>query len=598
MKKKRIVFIPQLIRTFGREFAFVFRMAPKHATILTILQFLIGVIPAIELFLGARIVDELIQLQGTAFWSPHLSFYVIVALTLLGIQRLVFSFNDYIVNYLRSYLQLAVNNRIHDAVLRLDLPTLERSHVHTLITYLKDQSWRPQQMTYVVFQMLGNLAASFSYVGISLTFSPFYTFLFLLAVLPSLVVSVWAIHHGQKIAFGKASLWKQVWYFENLFRLRRSLVELMVHQVGAYFASRYRRVYEEVISKEMAIEARRLFGALIANIGAFGVYILVYVKVVQHALNGFLSIGQFTLYIGAFINIERFLVTQAWEVATLIEHTKYLDTFRELESLRPKVRDRVGATILEEVKKIEFVKVSYRYPNTKELALNGISFLIRAGERVAVVGENGAGKSTLMKLLMRLYEPTKGKIFINGHDYRTYTLASLRKQIGITFQDFMEYSLTTRENIGLGELTLMDDQSAIESAAKRAGIHERIERLPKKYETILGHEVHEEGVELSGGEWQKLALARSLIKSASVLILDEPTAALDARSEYHFFTELFSKTKKQTVIVISHRFSSVRVADRIFVLKDGKLAEQGTHTELNQKNGLYAELYHLQTKDF
>jgi len=587
----------KLLRTFGREFAFVFRMAPGHAIALTILQFLIGVIPAIELFLGAQIVDELIHQQGIFLWTQTLSFLVVFALILLGIQRIVFSFNDYIVNYLRSYLQLAVNSRIHNAVLRLDLPTLERSDVHTLITYLKDQSWRPQQMVYVVFQMLGNLAASVSYVGISMRFSPFYTFLFLVAVIPSLIISVWAIHHGQKIAFGKASLWKQVWYFENLFRMRRSIVELMVHQIGTYFANRYKRVYEEVINKEMMIERRRLFGGLVANLGAFIVYILVYVKIVQQAVAGFFSIGQFTLYIGAFINIERFLVTQAWEVATLIEHTKYLDTFRELESLEPKIVDRKEAKELQEVETIEFVDVSYRYPGATEWALRQVSFLIQAGERVAVVGENGAGKSTLMKLLMRLYEPTKGTVLINGKDYREFTLASLRTQIGITFQDFMEYSLSTRENIALGELSLIDDVSAIEEAAKRAGIHERILRLPKQYETILGHEVHEEGVELSGGEWQKLALARSLIKQASVLILDEPTAALDARSEYHFFTELFAQSKKQTVIVISHRFSSVRVADRIYVLKDGKLAEQGTHATLSKKKGLYAELYQLQTKE-
>lgn len=583
------------LRTFGREFAFVFRVAPGHASVLTFLQFLIGVIPAVELFLAARIVDELLWSQSQNVWSPDLWILIVTALILLGIQRITFSFNDYIVNYLRSYLLLAVNERIHQAVLHLDLPTLERSEVHTLITYLKDQSWRPQQMVYVVFQMLGNIAASVSYIGISFTFSPFFTLLFLGAVIPSLFISVWAILGGQQIAFGKASLWKQVWYLENLFRTRRSLIELIVHQVGSYFSERYRRVYGEVIQKEVAIERKRLLGGLFANLAAFGVYVSVYLRIIQQTFGGFLSIGQFTLYVGAFMNIERFLVTQAWEIATLIEHTKYLDSFRELESLKPKIVDHPEAIELGTVERVDFNNVSYQYEGSKDWALQEVSFSMNHGERIAIVGENGAGKSTLVKLMMRLYEPTHGSIVINGKDYRLYTLTSLRKQIGITFQDFMEYSLTTRENIGVGELGYMENISVVQSAAKRAGIHERIIRFPKQYETILGHEVHEEGIELSGGEWQKLALARSLLKDASVLILDEPTAALDARSEYHFFTELFSQVKKQTVIVISHRFSSVRVADRIIVLKEGKIVEQGTHASLIKQKGLYAELYHLQT---
>lgn len=587
----------KLIRTFFREFAFVFRMSPGNVIALTALQFLIGVIPAMELFLGARIVDELLSGTRIVEWSPNLSWLIVVSLLLLGVQRIVFSLNDYIINYMRSYLQLAVNNRIHAAVIMLDLPTLERSDVHTLITYLKDQSWRPYQMVYVVFQTIGNIAASLSYIGIAIAFSPIYTSIFLIAVIPSLVISVLAMLAGQRLAWGKASLMKQVWYFESLFRMRRSLVELMVHHIGSYFAKRYDDVYRQVIQKETVIERRRLLGSLCANIAAFGVYVMVYVRIIQSVLVGSISIGQFMLYVGAFMNIERFLVSQVWDIATLIEHTTYLDTFRKLEQLKPVIVERSHARVVREITLIEFKHVSFQYPGVQESAIQDISFLIRAGERVAVVGENGAGKSTLVKLLMRLYEPTSGTILINDKDYRVYTLASLRKQIGITFQDFMEYSLSTRENIAVGEIAYIEDILAIQSAAERAGIHERIVRFPKQYETFLGHEIHEEGIELSGGEWQKLALARSLIKDASVLILDEPTSALDARSEYHFFSELFAHAKKQTVIVISHRFSSVRVADRIIVLQNGHIAEQGTHIQLSKKKGLYAELYQLQTKE-
>lgn len=596
MIKRGIQAISQLFSTFVREFGFVFRVAPRQGFALTILQFLIGIIPAAELFVAAQVIDELTTLLGTGVWSDKLFLLILIGLCLLGLQRIVFSFNDYLTEYLRSFLHLAVNDRIHRMVLRLDLPTLECANVHTLITYLKDQSWRPMQMVYSVFQTFGNVVASISYVILAATFSPLFTVLFLVAVLPSLVVSIWAVYSGSKISWGKASLMKQAWYFESLFRYRRSLIELMIHNAGVYFADRYKTLFENVIHKEMEIEKKRLAASVFTNLGAFAVYAVVYVQIIRSVLTGASTIGQFTLYMGAFVSLERFLVSQVWQLAMLLEHTKYLDSFRELEGLTPTIKDEPNARELKSIKLIECQNVTYTYPRAEVSALSGVSFTLRAGERVALVGENGAGKSTLVKLLLRLYEPTHGSIFINGRDYKEYQLASLRKQMGVTFQDFLELSLSVKENIGVGELSSLEDQTAIEQAAMRSGIHERVMTLPKKYHIILGHEFHEEGVELSGGEWQKIALARSLIKDVSLLILDEPTAALDARSEYQFFQKLFRRAKKQAVLVISHRFSSVRVADRILVFKDGKLIEEGTHDTLMKQRGLYEDLYSLQTK--
>ncbi len=597
MIKKGMHAASQLFSTFVREFGFVFRVAPRRGFALTVLQFLIGVIPAAELFVAAQVIDELATLLGTGVWSEKLFFLILIGLCLLGLQRIVFSFNDYLTEYLRSFLHLAVNDRIHRMVLRLDLPTLERASVHTLITYLKDQSWRPMQMVYSVFQTFGNVVASVSYVILAATFSPIFTVLFLAAVLPSLIVSVWAVYFGSKVAWGKASLMKQVWYFESLFRYRRSLIELMIHNVGAYFADRYKTLFGDVIHREMEIEKKRLGASAFTNLGAFAVYAIVYIQIIRSVLVGASTIGQFTLYVGAFVNLERFLVSQVWQLAMLLEHTKYLDSFRELEEIIPTIKDTAEARELESIELIECKDVTYTYPHAETPALSKVSFTLHEGERVALVGENGAGKSTLVKLLLRLYEPTRGSIFINGRDYREYQLVSLRKQMGVTFQDFLELSLSVKENIGVGELSSLDDQAAIEQAAMRSGIHERVMALPKKYQTILGHEFHEEGIELSGGEWQKIALARSLIKDASLLILDEPTAALDARSEFRFFQELFRRAKKQTLLVISHRFSSVRIADRILVFKDGRLIEEGSHDTLMKQLGLYEELFSLQTKE-
>lgn len=598
MLKRFFRAIAQLVSTFKNEFIFVFRIAPRSSFALTFFQLIIGVVPAIELYVGAKIIDELLALSGENLWSPHLVWLAIITLVLLGIQRLSYSINDYLLEYLRNSLHMAVSDRIHRMILGLDLPLLEQSKVHTTITYLKDQSWRPMQMVYAVFQGFGNIVASISYVILAMTFSPFLAILFLIAVLPSLVISIWAIYSGQAIAWGKASLMKQVWYFESLFRMRHSLVELMVHNIGTFFANRYVSVYKKVAEKEMDIEKRRLTGGVVANLGAFVVYIFVYVRIITSVLVGVLTIGQFTLYIGAFMNLERFLVSQVWQLAMLLEHTKYLDSFRELEAFHATIKDVEGAKELTDIQSIEFKNVSFRYPGSEHCAVSDVSFVILEHERVALVGENGAGKSTLVKLMLRLYEPTDGEILINGSDYKTYTLLSLRKQIGVTFQDYLQFSLSVRENIAVGDLQFLQESFFVERAAQQAGIHQRITELPKGYETILGHEFHEDGIELSGGEWQKVALARSLIKDASLLILDEPTAALDARSEYQFFKELFQRAKQQAVLVISHRFSSVRVADRILVFQNGRLVEEGKHNELMKEGGLYQELYDIQTRDF
>ncbi len=589
----------QLGRTFGRELLFFFRFFPRHTTALFAAQFLVGVIPAVHLYIAAGIIDEIVRSAGsTAWWATsHLFWLVILELCVLGIQRFAFLVNEYLINYLRGGMMVVVNDRIHRKMIQLDLPTLERADIQTIVTFLKENSWRPKQMVYLIFEGFGNLVASFSLFAITFAFSPFFAALFVLAIVPSVAISVRAIYAGHQLAWGKAALMKKVWYFDSLFRGQSSLIELAVHSVGKYFADHYKRSFQGVAQKEVAIEKRKLVGKSAANVVAFAVYVLVYLRIVSAAVSQALSLGQFTLFAGAFVNLERFIVSQAWQISALIEHVKYLDAFSTLERLSPAIRDVQGAEALEAPLNVEFLGVAFRYPNAQRDAVSSLSFAIHPGERIAFVGENGAGKSTVVKLLLRLYEPTSGQILINGKDYRRYTLSSLRKRIGVTFQDFLKFSLPARENIAVGELDYAEQMQAIERAAQQAGVHERITRLPKGYEKPLGHGFEEGGVELSGGEWQKVALARSLIKDASLLILDEPTAALDARSEYEFFKELFRRAKKQSILLISHRFSSVRVADRIIVLKDGKIAEQGTHGELMKKKGLYEELYTLQTKE-
>jgi len=246
---------------------------------------------------------------------------------------------------------------------------------------------------------------------------------------------------------------------------------------------------------------------------------------------------------------------------------------------------------------IEFRNVSFRYIGQEGYALRNINLFIRPGEKIALVGPNGAGKTTLIKLLTRLYDPTEGAILLDGVDLREYDLRELRQRIGVIFQDFVRYHLTAAENIGFGQIELLDDQARIMHAAEKSGAHTLIEALPDKYATMLGRWFNR-GRDLSGGEWQKIALARAFMRDCEVLVLDEPTAALDAENELQVFQQFRELTTDKTAVLISHRFSTVRMADRIFVIEQGRISEQGTHLALLALGGTYARLFNLQAESY
>jgi len=588
--------ILNLARTFAREIRLVFRFHPRQATALAVTQLVIGLMPAAVLFYSAEIVTIVAKREG--FWSQALMDDLVILLIILLVQRIAFQFFDYFQNRLMNLLFLSVNNRIHQKIISLDLPTLEKSETQTLITFFRDQSWRPFNMVRTIFDSFGNVVSSISFIVIAWRFSPFLIMVFILALIPGMVAAIKAVLASQHLTWGKTFIMKRTWYLQNLFSGITSIVELLVHGAAGKMTEKYRQFYGEIVEKERQVSAKKLFSGLLTNFLAFAAYVWAYVSLVSKAIVGAFSVGDFTLYAGAFVNAERFLVSQVWQMVSLFEHVSYLEKFHELEAMEPVIKNLPNAIdLIDKDLTIEFKNVSYNYAGTEQKALSEVSFILKPGERVALVGENGAGKTTLVKLMLRLYDPTSGEVLINGKDIKNYTLESLRQRIGVTFQDFLKLALTAKENIGLGIGGNDISLEMAKEAAVRSGADEKISSLPKGYETCLGRGWEDDGVELSGGEWQKVALARSLIQDASLLILDEPTAALDARSEFNFFQELFHREHNTSLFLISHRFSSVRVADRILVLQNGKMAESGTHEELMKKSGLYSELYELQTKD-
>jgi ATP-binding cassette subfamily B protein len=340
---------------------------------------------------------------------------------------------------------------------------------------------------------------------------------------------------------------------------------------------------------------------LLGALGYYGAYgAIIYLTVTQrHSAAGPFTLGVLTFLAASFRQsrdlIQRFLLS----LAQLFEQALYLDDLFSFFALSPRILSRPAAVAVPDPIRegFRFENVGFHYPGSERWAVRHLTFALAAGERLALVGENGAGKTTLAKLLARLYDPSEGRILLDGRDLQDYDVASLRRNVGVIFQDFVRYDFPLRENIAVGHIEQRENEPAIEAAAGRSLADTVAARLTGGYDQMLGRRF-ESGVELSGGEWQKVALARAYLRDAQLLILDEPTAALDARAEYEVFLRFSELTKGRMAVLISHRFSTVRMADRILVLKNGELLEEGTHEELLAHAGLYAELFQLQAAGY
>jgi ATP-binding cassette subfamily B protein len=337
---------------------------------------------------------------------------------------------------------------------------------------------------------------------------------------------------------------------------------------------------------------------VLTAIGTLGYYVA-YGYLAWGTLSGDFTIGDLTFLAGSFRRLRTLLEGLLTGFSQMAGQALYLDDLFSFFLIEPEITSKPDALPFPRPMRegLRFENVGFRYPGAERWAVRNLTFTLRAGEVVALVGENGAGKTTLVKLLARLYDPDEGRVLLDGRDLRDYDLESLRSNIGVIFQDFVRYHLTAAENIAVGRIEAAQDRKRIEEAARRSLADDVIQRLPAQYDQPLGKRFRK-GTDLSGGEWQKIAIARAYMRDAQLLILDEPTAALDARAEFEVFQHFRELIAGRTAVLISHRFSSVRMADRILVLAEGKLEAAGTHAELLAAGGRYAELFELQAEGY
>jgi ATP-binding cassette, subfamily B, bacterial len=432
-----------------------------------------------------------------------------------------------------------------------------------------------------------------------LLFSPWLLLLLILGVVPAFLGESHFAFLGYAKNFRQTPVRRQLDYLRQLGGSREAAKELKLFGLNKFLTERFTHLSDAIYEENVELSRRRLIaGSFLSLIGTMGYY-SAYAYVIWRTIAGALSIGTLTFLAGAILqastNIQQIFST----LSSIADQALFLTDLLAFFEMEPTIQSKPNAIPAPRpiVRGFEFRNVSFQYPGSPRLILNGLDFHLQPGERVALIGENGQGKTTIVKLITRLYDPTEGQILLDGVDLREYQLEDLYREIGVIFQDFMRYEMTARENIAVGRIDDLQNVSLLQTAAQKSLADQVIAKLPHHYEQMLGRRF-DGGVDLSGGEWQKVALARAYLRDAQLLILDEPTAALDAKSEFEVFQRFAELTLGKMALFISHRFSTVRMADRIVVLEQGKIAEEGNHDQLARMGGRYAEMFEMQAASY
>ena len=570
-----------------------------------ILAFVLALLPAGIAWVGKLIVDGVVEAARTGVEAARVrvTWLVAVELGLMAIQLAASRLLGLRRELLRGALGNRVNERILEKALELELRHFEDAQVYDKMQNARrEASARPLSLVMQVFGVAQNAVTLAALSGLLLRLSPVSVLVIVAASVPAFLAEARLSGDSFRMWTWRAPEGRRLNYLEWILTRDSHVKEVKLFGLGPLVLGRYRALFRKFFDEDRHLAIRRLRAGL-----AFGAFSLVafygmYALMAGRAARAQITLGDLTLYIAVFRQGQGAIQAILQAVGAMYEDALFMsnlfdylaiETGGEAPRASPPRAPRRGAPGT-----IEIADVSFRYPGRSEWALRGLTLTIAPGEKLGLVGENGAGKSTLVKLLMRLYDPTEGEIRYGGVDLRDMDPRELRDRVGAVFQDFVRYQVTAAENIGVGSPAFIDDRPRIVEAARRGGAAPVVEALPSGYDTVLGG-WFESGHELSAGQWQKLAVSRAFTREAAeVLIFDEPTAAIDAEGEHELFQRFQALAADRTAIVISHRFSTVRIADRIAVLHGGRLEELGTHRELVAKDGRYAHLFNLQAAGY
>jgi ATP-binding cassette subfamily B protein len=594
--KERFSALSNLPRFFG----LVWRTSPSLTLANALLRIVRSTIPVAILYIGKLIIDGVVQISHGA-QVPHSHLWQLVALEFClavlsdALARATTLVDSLLGDLFSNYTSIKIME--HAAI--LDLDQFEDSTFYDKLERARQQTvGRTILLSQVLSQLQDLITMGFLGAGLVL-FNPWLIVLLFIAVLPAFIGESYFNDRTYSLSRRQTPERRELDYIRYVGASDETAKEVKIFDLSGFLIDRFRglstKFYQE--NKKLSIK-RSAWGTLFSLLGSAGYYAS-YVFIISKAISGQLSIGGLTFLAGSFRQMRSLMEGILSRFTAVSQGAIYLKDFFDFFEIEPKIQLSTGGRAFPNPIRegFRFEDVGFKYVHSDRWANRHLSFTLKAGEKLALVGENGAGKTTLVKLLARLYDPTEGRILLDGYDLREYDLKELRKGIGIIFQDYLRYQMTVAQNIATGNISQKENRPLIEQAARQSLADRLVEKLPGRYDQALGKRFNQ-GVELSGGEWQKIALARAYMKDAQLLILDEPTSALDARAEYEVFQRFSELTKGRTAVLISHRFSTVRMADRILVLDKGELLEMGSHQELLEQKGRYAELFHLQARGY
>lgn len=589
----------------------VWQTSPQLTTASLLLRLVRALLPIATLYIGKLIIDDVVRLvqwpdrpQSLSGWleSGQVGWLGI----LLGLEFAFAVFADLlgrVVSLIDSLLSERVSNvssvRLMEHAATLDLEDFEDADFQDQLERARRQTSGRMTLMGQLFSQAQDVVTVASFAAGLLIYAPWLILLLFVALIPAFLGEAHFNAQSYSLDYLRTPERRELDYVRQTAASAETAKEVKIFGLNGFLINRYRRLAAEIYEANRILARRRAgWGGVFTSFGTIGYYVA-YAYILWRTLAGQFTIGDLTFLAGSFRRLRNLIEGLLQGFSTVAGQALYLNDLFSFFEVQPEIRSTDNPLPFPRALREGFVfeNVGFIYPGAERWAVRGLSFMLKAGEVLALVGENGAGKTTLVKLLTRLYDPDEGRILLDGHDLRNYDLDDLRGNIGVIFQDFVRYNFTASDNMAVGRIGARDDRERIEQAARRSLADEVIAKLPGGYDQMIGKRF-KNGVELSGGEWQKIAIARAYMREAQVVILDEPTSALDARAEFEVFARFKELSDRKTAVLISHRFSSVRMADRILVLQDGMVEASGTHDELVSQPGRYQELFELQAAGY